>query len=110
LLFYSRFKGAIMFKLSSRSRRAKRGLKVPKGVHILQDHELERSIGGGTPVQQFLLPGVVPDWMRNTMNGVSEAGYSRYTQMFPGASLSPDTSWAVAEDAQPIIKSFYYGS
>jgi hypothetical protein len=96
-----------MFKFGSSFRRSKRGLKVPKGVHILQEHELESSIGGGTPVQQFLNPVAVPEWIRSTMNGVSEAGYSRYTQMFPGSPVPLATSWA-SEDAPSTIN--YYGS
>jgi hypothetical protein len=102
-----------MFKFSFGSRRAKKRLSMPKGVHILQEHELEKSVGGGTPVRQLLYPVSMPDWVRNTASGaglVGEMNYSRYTQMFPGAQWQSGITWEPRDDIKQATNNNHYDS
>ncbi len=88
-----------MFKFGFGFRRAKRGLRVSKGVYIRQEHELEKSVG-------------MPDWVRDTASGVGvgEVNYSRYTQMFPASPWQPGMTWEATDDIKQFPSSNYYDS
>jgi hypothetical protein len=87
-----------MFGFSSQ--RAKKGLRVPKGAHVLQEHELESSIGGGTPIRQSLYSVNAPGWLHNTMSEarMGEANYYRYAQTFPVPRWQSDITWETTDD------------
>lgn len=95
-----------MFKFGFR--RARKELRIPKGVYKLHEQEMERFVSGGTPVRQAHYPGA-PHWVRSMTNGLGRGeGYARYTWIFPGPQWQSSFNMTTGEEDEQMTNLTYY--
>ena len=90
-------------------RRTKKASRMPSGVYDLNEQDLEGLVGG-TPVRHLLYPSSAPRWIRGATNGLAsgDAGYSRYTQVFPGSQWQSNMGWVYQDEEHQEINADYY--